>query len=147
MAADKAAGECEGSRRGPPCPPRAWAAWCGRIRFRAGGGECRYVPGGRRNGYLACTALFPSAEEVVPSRRQDCGPPAAEAAGVKCRRGPPPVGLCPGGSPAGPCGDGALHALGEGGWAAAPSWPGRGRWGGHYGRIGGGGCLPELNNR
>lgn len=66
MAADKVAGECEGSRRGPPCPSRAWAAWCGGIRSRAGGGECRYVPGGRRKCGLDCSALFPSAEEVVP---------------------------------------------------------------------------------
>ncbi|KAM6374075.1 CCR4-NOT transcription complex subunit 10 isoform 2-T2 [Alca torda] len=39
MAADKAAGECGGSRRGPRCPPGAWAAGCGGIRSRAGGDQ------------------------------------------------------------------------------------------------------------
>lgn len=110
MAADKAAGECGGSRLGPRCPPGAWAAGCGGIRSRAGGGECRYIPGGRRKSGLSCSVLFPSAEEVVSA-----GLRAAGVAGVRCRRGPPPVGLRPGGSAAGLCGARAFRAVGEGG--------------------------------
>lgn len=98
MAADKAAGECGGNCRGPlcpPCPPRASAAWCGGIRSGAGGDECRYVPDGRSDRFLTCSALFPSAEEVSAPAAAALGPPAA---GVRCR-----WGLCPGGSPeAGP---------------------------------------------
>lgn len=108
MAADKAAGECGGSGRGPAVPAPGLRRPARRDARRCGKPLYGRVP-------------CPSAEAVACSGR------GAAVRGPGHRR-----------VTAGPCAHGARRALGERRSAVAPSWPGRARWGGPYVRVGGG---------